>query len=241
MTDATLIITKKISAAIIAELAWHSFGANSPSVQEILLQSKSEQTFSGLLAQQLQAVKEFNLGQRDNRSSGVTLLEYKGVDYEKIYRLKVKVSRNFHDIAVVNHDGEIEIIIENKFWYHFDGSKGVKKPKPEAGITEQLNGDIFKIKQSLSSSLPAKRGFVLINVVTPSSPNLLPKSYVGHHQKLWARSNFNLASYRQEGLAGVKSIVDTFKEQSLIDEAIFSSPLVPGRGFLDIICAEVKL
>jgi len=237
----SLIITQKISSEIIVEMAWRSFGANPSSVQEILLQSKSEQTFSGLLAQHMQAAEEFNLGRVDDHTSGMVLLEYKGVDYETVSGRKVKVSRNFHDIVLVNHDGEIEVIIENKFWYHFDGSKGVKNQKPEAGIAEQLKEDIFKIRRSLGSGLPAKRGFVLINIVTPSSPDLLPKSYFGHHKKLWTRSNFDLVSDREKGLAGVQSVLDIFKENGLINETMCSSPFIPGSGFMDIICAEVKL
>lgn len=237
----SLAITSSISSQLIANLTLSAFEANPPAIQEILLQSKSEQTFTGILANQIMHYEEFGFTQLSEKHPGAVLLEFKGTDYQKIENGKIKPSRNFHDLSVVNQQGELEVIIENKFWYHFDGSKGVKKPAPNRGIHKQLGADIFKIRKSLSEESRDGRGFILLHIVTPLSPELLPKTYQTSHQALWQRAEQNLEQYRRKGLEGVLKILGEFLDTDLVDYSTTSSPLTHDKGFLDIICAEVKL
>ena len=51
---ANLAITGEISSPFLADLALSAFQSTSLEIQELLLQSKNEQTFSGLLAAALQ-------------------------------------------------------------------------------------------------------------------------------------------------------------------------------------------
>lgn len=237
----SLAITSSISSQLIADISLAGYESNAPLIQEILLQSKSEQTFTGILANRIKQHKLFGFTQIPSENSGAVLLEYKGTDYKKLEKGKDKQSRNFHDLSVVNQYGELEIIIENKFWYHFDGSKGIKKPAPYRGIHEQLKGDIFKIRQSLSSASSVARGFVLLHIVTPLNPELLPKTYRASHNALWQRSEQNLELYRKIGIEGVLFVLGDFLGEDLLDHSITSSTLIQGKGFLDIICAEVRL
>ena len=241
MTENQLVATERLTAALIAKLAWDSIASNPPAVRENLLLSKNEQTLSGLLAHSLSSLNDLHIGRGSDPTSGTVLLELKGKDYQREVNGAVQTTRNFHDLAVVNHVGRIEVIIENKYWYHFDGAKGVKSPGPEVGIREQLNGDIYKIRQSLAEGAVTGRGFVLINVVTPGEPEAIPKSYQGHHNRLWKRMNADIEQYRSEGLSGVLSVVSEFQPQALHSYCLHSSPLQSGEGFIDIICAEVKL
>ncbi len=102
MSSKNLAITEEITASSLSSLALNSFQSVSLETQEMLLQSKNEQTFSGLLASSLQDTPSVK--------PGSALVEIKGINYV----IKGSVSRNFHDIAVVNQDAQSEILIENK-------------------------------------------------------------------------------------------------------------------------------
>ena len=235
-----LTATSVLDSQIIADLSSLAINRNPKAVKETLLLSKSEQTFSGLLADALKLYPTIRIGDFSDLESGIVLLEYKGRDYSRVTAKGVKNSRNYHDLCVVNHFGEIEVIIENKFWYHFDGSKGKRNPKPENGIKKQLSDDIFKIRQTLAGQSVLRKGFVLLNIVTPGNPELIPSSYQDDHRKVRDRTNHDIDQYRKEGLEGFQSIISSFSKD-LKDISHFGEPLWSGEGFMDFICAEVQL
>jgi len=235
-----LTATEELDSQVIASLSCEAIYRNPRAVRETLLLSKSEQTFSGLLADALKLIPTLRIGDLLNWDSGIVLLEFKGRDYSRKTTEGVKKSRNFHDLAVVNQFGEIEVIIENKYWYHFDGTKGKRNPKPEKGIKKQLANDIFKIRQTLAGQSILRKGFVLLNIVTPGNPELIPSSYQDDHRKVWDRTNHDIDQYRKEGLEGFQSVISTFSED-LKDVSLYSAPLDSGEGFMDFICAEVEL
>ena len=228
----TLKITDQISSAAIAEMAFNSLVKNSSQLRELLLVSKNEQTFSGLLSQ--------DLHQLASVAPGAVLLELKGNDYVTKVRGERKNSRNYHDLTIVNDEAEIEVIIENKFWYHFDGAKGVTKVKPERRIRQQIEEDIYKIHLTLDKKSGVRRGFILINVVTPRNPEMIPPSYFKEHAKVWKRTKQDIVRYRKEGLEGIKGVLEEFKSDYK-DLIIKSSTTEIAEGFLDVICAEVLL
>ena len=235
-----LLATSALQASIVADLSARAFLATPPEIQEALLRSKNEQTFSGLLSHELHKYPTLQLGDRRLPTSGTVLLEYKGKDYTNRSDEGDSKSRNFHDLSIVNHLGEIEVIIENKFWYHFDGSKGKREPKPEKSIRTQLSDDIYKMRRTLKERDGARRGFILINVVTPSFPNALPQSYLYQHQVLWKRTNGDHELYRKTGLDGILKVMQEFA-----DDFVNPNPEIHevrcGDGFVDFICAEIKI
>jgi len=240
MAKSQLIATQLLDSALIADMASRAIRKCPNPIRETLLSSKNEQTFSGLLASELASCLTLSLGNSTINPSGFVLLEFKGKDYIRKTEKGKKKSRNFHDLSIVDEDGEINLIIENKFWYHFDGCKGKRNPKPEKGIKEQLEGDIFKIKRTLTEENSGKKGFILINVVTPGNPNLIPPSYLSEHKKVWDRTSGDIARYRQEGLDGVLSVVKKYSKDlhSISSEGLGESS---DGGFIDFICAEVTL
>lgn len=235
-----LLATSRLQASIVADLSARAFLATPPEIQELLLRSKNEQTFSGLLSHELHKYPTLQLGNPKIQSSGTVLLEYKGKDYTNRSEEGDTKSRNIHDLSIVNHFGEIEVIIENKFWYHFDGSKGQRKPKPEKRIKTQLFDDIYKIRRTLKERDGARRGFILINVVTPSVPQALPKSYLYQHEVLWIRTKGDYSLYRKTGLDGILKVMQEFG-----DDFVEPNPEIHevtcGDGFVDFICAEIKI
>jgi hypothetical protein len=234
-----LYATMHIDAGVIAQLAFRSINESPLPLKEKLLLSKNEQTFSGLLAQELTRYPTLALGDDNEPGTGRVLLESKGKDYQTSSSSGIKTSRNFHDLTIVTSNADIEVIIENKFWYHFDGAKGKNNPKPEKGIGVQIRDDIFKIRQTLSSTKHG-RGFLLINVVTPGDPDSIPKSYQSDHQRAWSRTNGNFKSYRAEGLEGIKQVLNTFAADFVSIE-IESTDWGGSLGAADFICAEVRI
>lgn len=232
--------SRMLNSELIAKLSAESVLALSAPVQELLLQSKSEQTFSGLLSSHLNAHAPLALSKQQDPHSATVLLEFKGVDYKKKTAKGVKKSRNFHDLAIVNQDGRIEVIIENKFWYHFDGSKGKKSPKPEKGIKTQIDGDIFKIKQTLGTDREGRKAFLLLNIVTPGEFTSLPTSYKDDHNTLFKRTSGNLDVYRSEGFIGVMEVAQKFEH---VADDIFHLPTqkFSSGGFIDFICLQINL
>jgi len=240
MAKSQLIATQLLDSALIADMASRAIRKCPNPIRETLLSSKNEQTFSGLLASELDSYPTLALGNSTINPSGFVLLEFKGKDYIRKTEKGKKKSRNFHDLSIVDEDGEINLIIENKFWYHFDGCKGKGNPKPEKGIKEQLEGDIFKIKRTLADETSGKKGFILINVVTPGNPSLIPPSYLSEHKKVWDRTRGDVSRYRKEGLDGVLSVLEKYSKD-LYPVSIECLGEASDGGFVDFICAEVKL
>ena len=236
-----LTATTSLDANLITLIASRSYYRTSPKVQELLLLSKNEQTFSGILAQELTANPALQLDGSSNSDAGLVLLELKGKDYLNRNANGVeKPSRNFHDLAIVNNDAEIEVIIENKVWYHFDGAKGAVRAKPEPGIARQIKADIKKIKQTLDGSTSIRRGFILLNIVTPSNTALIPASYRREHEKVWDRCMHSQPLYREEGLNGIRKVLGSF-DADLRSIEIESFTNSESGGYIDFICAEVNL
>ena len=232
--------TQALQASMIADLAARAFQSNSPQIREVLLRSKNEQTFSGLLSHELHRYPTLQLGNPSNSDSGTVLLEFKGKDYTNRSEDGDTKSRNFHDLSIVNNFGEIEVVIENKFWYHFDGSKGKKSPKPEKGIRTQLSDDIYKMRRTLKERVGGRRGFILLNVVTPTEPNALPKSYLSHHDVLWKRTDGNRNLYRKIGLEGILSVMSDFASD-FVNSKPEIAEVSSGDGFVDFICTEIRI
>ena len=238
-TRPELYATTHIDAGVIARLAFRSINENPLPLKEKLLLSKNEQTFSGLLAQELTRYPTLALGNDNEPGTGRVLLELKGKDYKTSSSSGIKTSRNFQDLTIVTPNADIEVIIENKFWYHFDGAKGKNNPKPEKGIGIQIKDDIFKIRQTLSDTKHG-RGFLLLNIVTPGDPDSIPKSYQNDHHRAWSRTNGDFESYRSEGLEGIKKVLKTF-EADFVSMEIESSDWGTSLGAADFISAEVKI
>ena len=236
-----LTATTVLDSGVIARLASRSYYRTSPQVQELLLLSKNEQTFSGILARELTENVTLQLDGSSNPNAGLVLLELKGKDYLKRNANGVeKASRNFHDVSIVNSNAEIEVIIENKVWYHFDGAKGAVKAKPEPGIARQIKADIEKIKQTLDGSQSLRRGFILLNVVSPGNPSLIPASYRKEHEKVWDRCIQSAPLYREEGLNGIRKVLGNFDaDLRAIEIKGFTNS--ESGGYIDFICAEVIL
>jgi hypothetical protein len=231
--------TTALNTDVLARLAVQSIVSKPYAVRETLLISKNEQTFSGLLARELASYPTLQLDNDKNPDAGITLLELKGKDYITYdSNDRKKRSRNFHDLSIVNQFAQTEVIIENKVWYHFDGAKGANVGKPEPRIAKQIEADILKIKQTLDGLPGQRRGFILINVVTPEDPDLIPKSYRAEHKKVWDRCMHDPSLYREEGARGIREVVDSFSRYftSVHGESYSSSD---SMGFIDVIAAEV--
>jgi hypothetical protein len=226
----------EINAQIIGESAISSMGSLMPKQQELLFQTKKEQTFSSLLAHDLQS----HFTSDELR----VLVELKGVDYKVKVPSKNSVTnnRNTHDIGILDVHADLKLLIENKVWYHFDGAKGSRVVRVEKSVTEQLHGDIFKLRHT-ASNLGIQKSFILINIVTPSRPENLPKSYKQPHEIVLKRTSGDLERYRKEGLNGIMSVLDSrvtdFK--SMIHLASVNPMGIDGCGFHDVICAEIKI
>ena len=231
--------SRMLNVELITKLASKAVNSQPVKIQEILVTSKSEQTFSGLLANQMLNYGPLVLGNKDDLLSGSVLLEFKGKDYTKRTSKGIKNSRNFHDLAVVNQQGQFEVIIENKFWYHFDGCKGKKNPKPEKGIGEQIEGDIYKIRQTFEGETFGKKGFLLLNIVTPGGFDNFPLSYKKDHKTVLNRTNSDMGLYRAEGLNGILQTINHFQDQILDGPEVLSIS-IPGGGFIDFISAEIN-
>jgi hypothetical protein len=236
-----LAATTILDSRLITLIASRSYYRTSPQVQELLLLSKNEQTFSGILAQELTQSTALQLDQLTDSNAGLVLLELKGKDYLKRNANGVeKATRNFHDLTIVNNDAEIEVIIENKVWYHFDGAKGAVRGKPEPGIARQIKADIEKIKQTLDGSSSIRRGFILLNILTPGNTVLIPASYKKEHDKAWDRCMHSTTMYREEGLNGIRKVLGNF-DADLRSVEIENFTNSDTGGFIDFICAEVIL
>ena len=230
VSSKNLAITEKITATSLSNLALSAFQSVSLETQELLLQSKNEQTFSGLLAAALQNTPSIK--------PGSALVEIKGINYI----VKGSVSRNFHDIAVVNQVAQTEILIENKVWYHFDGAKGKKIAKIEPNVISELKDDIFKIQLTLRELDAKARAFIIVHIVTPADIERIPKSYLSAHRSSFARVGGDWDRYRREGLEGISN-------SFVLHQSEYKSPVViksatvsrnDTQGFIDIFCVEVK-
>jgi hypothetical protein len=225
-----LVITEEITASSLANLALSSFQSVPLATQELLLQSKNEQTFSGLLAAALQNAPFVK--------PGSALVEIKGINYV----IKGSASRNFHDIAVVNQDAQSEILIENKVWYHFDGAKGKKTAKIEPNVISELKDDIYKVQLTLSQLDERARAFILVHILTPADIERIPKSYLSAHRSSFARVGGDWDRYRREGLDGISNSFSLFKShyKTSVDIRSANASKNEAQGFIDIFCVEVK-
>ena len=230
MSSKNLAITEEITASSLSNLALSCFQSVSLETQELLLQSKNEQTFSGLLAAALQNMESV--------APGSALVEIKGANYTQ----KDSVSRNFHDIAIVNQNAQSEILIENKVWYHFDGAKGKKTAKIEPNVISELKDDIFKVQLTLSQLDEKARAFILVHIVTPANIELIPKSYLSAHKSSFARVGGDWGRYRHEGLEGISNSFSLFESQYKSPVVIKSANVITNEalGFIDIFSVEVK-
>lgn len=223
-----------MDAPFIANLMMDAIVDLSPAQQELLFQTKKEQTFTSLLTQ----VMQLKMDPVQFR----TLVELKGFDYlakDSSSAVSTK-NRNTHDLGVLDSLANLNLILENKVWYHFDGAKGSKVAKVEKNVREQLKGDIFKLQhtakhQAISSS------YILVTVVTPSRPENLPKSYRLAHESAIKRTKGDFNRYRNDGVLGFKSVFEkSHSDIGSITHLHSDETLgVDGCGFLDVFCAEV--
>lgn len=226
----------EITAQDIANMAMNSLSQLSNNQQELLFQTKKEQTFSAILASNMQD----NLDSSQFRA----LVELKGVDYlvKATSNSPEKKNRNTHDLGVLDAEANLGLILENKVWYHFDGAKGARTIRVEKNVQEQLKDDIFKLKHTAKNQ-KIEKCFVLLNLVTPSDPKTLPKSYRESHDTVLKRTNGDIAQYRKDGLQGVKSVIDAHSSEfrSVVHIGSKVSMGVNESGFLDIFCAQVNV
>lgn len=218
----------------IAKMAFDSISSLSLSQQELLFQTKKEQTFSAILASELQ--NHLN----DYRFR--VLVELKGFDYVvgATANRSEKKNRNTHDVGVLDNEANLKLILENKVWYHFDGAKGSKNIRVEKNVEEQLKQDIFKLRHS-AKNLNIKNCYILICVVTPSKPETLPKTYRQSHETALKRTEGDLSQYKRDGLAGIRSVIDKSSQDlgSIVHLGSQSSMGISELGFLDVFCAQV--
>ena len=226
-----------LDSKAIAELMLESISALSPAQQELLFQTKKEQTFSSLLAAKLQA----NHDPKTLRS----FVELKGVD--KVVKSKdktsVKKNRNTHDVCLVDEEASFHMILENKVWYHFDGAKGRKNKKVNPDIEDQLVPDIAKLILTGKDQSNSPSCFVLVNLVTPSNPTKLPSTYFGDHEKALKRVKGRIDQYREDGVNGVKGILDKHSGKLLpVSHISSTNPMgASGSAFLDVFCMEISI
>lgn len=224
-----------LDSAAIAGLMFDSISDLSPAQQDLLFQTKKEQTFSALLANRLQKSQE------SNKLS--SFVELKGV--EKIVKstdkASIKKNRNTHDVCLIDDDAVFYLLLENKVWYHFDGAKGRKNKKVNPDIEDQLVPDIKKLALTALDQTNRPKCFVLVNLVTPSDPTKLPSTYFGDHRKAFKRVKEQVEVYRQDGVNGVKGILEKHSEKLLpLSHVSSTNPLgVNGSAFLDVFCAEI--
>lgn len=204
----------------------------SPNIQDLLFQTKKEQTFSALLAGKVQI--------KLNNSGSKCLVELKGVDKTNKSRISQKY-RNTHDVCIIDADARFEMILENKVWYHFDGAKGLRTKIINPNIEKQLVPDLEKIRHTSSAFNNRSAGFVMICLVTPSEFSQLPNSYARDLRNALQRTDGNMDVLRQEGISGVLSVLH--KYQGLIGPISYVSSTnslgVNRSGILDVIAAEV--
>ncbi len=229
--------TLSLDSAAIAELMFDSISVLSPAQQDLLFQTKKEQTFSALLASRLQKSQESK-----NLSSFV---ELKGV--EKIVKstdkASIKKNRNTHDVCLIDDSAVFHLLLENKVWYHFDGAKGRKNKKVNPDIEDQLVPDIKKLTLTALDQTKRPKCFVLVNLVTPSDPSKLPSTYFGDHIKAFKRVKEQVDVYRQDGINGVKGIFEKHSARlQSVSHVSSAHPLgVNGSAFLDVFCAEIDI
>lgn len=228
--------TLEFSSDSLAQLALESFVALPFEVQDLLLRSKNEQTFSGQLAGALQSKM---LSQKK-----IVLLELKGAKYIRNSKenKQARESLNSHDIAIINGEAKFEIITENKVWIHFDGAKGKKRARIEPGILRQIEKDIKKVNLTIDKKAQMARGFILFYVVTPTDPAELPKEYFDDFKLALSRCGDDLNRYRREGRGGIIQAFSKFAndlEPVVSREFTILSPS-GDAGMLDIFCSEIK-
>lgn len=225
----------ELTSKEIAELALGSIAGLTPAQQDLIFQTKKEQTFSSLLASWLQS----NFDPSNLRA----LVELKGI--EKVVKSKdraiLKKNRNTHDVALIDSESNFQLILENKVWYHFDGAKGRKNKKVNPHINEQLLPDIYKLILTASHQFAMPKCFVLMNLVTPSNPSLLPSAYFGDHEKSFKRVNESIEQYRSDGIEGVRSVFERYpNEISNLVHLGSNTPMgISGLAMIDVFCAEV--
>lgn len=233
-SDLTFDPNDSNNSSAIAHLMMDVIVALSPAQQELLFQTKKEQTFSSLLSQAMQS--------RMDSKQLRALVELKGFDYlaKDSSILKSTKNRNTHDLGVLDLLGNLIFILENKVWYHFDGAKGSKVAKIEKNVREQLKGDIFKLQHSAKHQ-NIQNSYVVLTVVTPSRPQNLPKTYRNSHEGAIKRTGGDLNRYRIDGILGFISTINEFKsELGLVTHLDSKTNIgVDGCGFLDVFCAEV--
>lgn len=211
------------TSAIIAESMLSSLKELTPKIREVLFQSKSEQTFSGLLAEKLNS----NLDTADSKF----LVEIKGQESRSETGKK---SLNSHDIALLDGTGSIKLTIENKVWYHFDGAKGAAGTLNQ-NVVDQLQGDILKTNATIGAN--GNQGFILICLVTPMSFT----KYESSHKTALKRVNGNLETYMRDSLAGITSHLSQVKHLKDLIHLNYQPESGNVRsGALDIFCAEIK-
>lgn len=222
------------NASTIAHFMIDAIVRLTPAQQELLFQTKKEQTFTSLLSEVLQSKMDSDQFR--------ALVELKGVEYLKKDSSTSKSSknRNTHDLGILDSAAKLMLILENKVWYHFDGAKGSKLAKVEQNIRVQLKGDIFKLKHS-AKHLDIKNSYIVITVVTPSRPKKLPKTYRNSHERAIKRTEGDLNQYRIDGILGFMSAINQFKSELGPVAHLDSKDKLglDGCGFLDVFCAEV--
>lgn len=222
------------NSSAIAHLMMDVIVDLSPAQQELLFQTKKEQSFSSLLSQAMQSHMDSNQIR--------ALVELKGFDYlrKDSSISKSTKNRNTHDLGVLDSSANLLFILENKVWYHFDGAKGSKEAKVEKNVQEELKRDIFKLQHSAKHH-DIKNSYVVITVVTPSRPQNLPKTYRNSHEGAIKRTSGDLNRYRNDGILGFTSAFNEFKsELGLVTHLDSKTKIgVDGCGFLDVFCAEV--
>ena len=212
-----------LSSQLIANSALNSITSLNPVVREILFQSKNEQTFSGILSQ--------DLNQKFKTDGIQVMTEVKGVAVPK---LSGKYGRNSHDLALLDEKGKIRFTLENKVWYHFDGSKGLKAII-NPNVIKNLEDDIKKIK--VTQKVHPGKGFLLLNIVTPA----VFDKYESEHKTVLNRVNGELAKYKSECLEGFADALKSYSELQNLTHVHFQADKNDlEQGFLDIFCAEIS-
>jgi hypothetical protein len=209
-----------------------SFTELTPNIQDLLFQTKKEQTFSSILAAKIQTQLK---GTRSH-----CLVELKGI--EKISPSgSGQKNRNTHDVCIVDAEANFQLILENKVWYHFDGAKGARNKKANPHIEEQLLPDIHKIRITALEVNNHPKGFIMICLVTPSEVKYLPMAYLSDHQKAFTRVGSHLETFRKEGIEGLMSILQKHQRDlgAIAHVALEPNLGINKSGLIDIFCAEV--
>lgn len=215
----------------ISESSLNAISKLHPQVIEKLLQAKQELTFSSQLCTELNP--------KLSGQNQVALIEIKGKDFIRKTKKAKKLTKNSHDIVVLDSKAQTKIIIENKVWYHFDGVKG-KRGELNKNISSGIIEDIVKIQETMKSLSNEVQGFILIHVITPKNLTSIPDAYRKSHNSSLKREGNDFTRLRSKSIFAISQELLAAKNLRAEINHVASPSHNSEDFYVDILCAEVE-